>query len=428
MKRIAYIVFSFGIGYIVILSPRALYAQESGPLSPVVDEQAGDSVSAYELLRQRRNEASQDSNAPAPTPIPTPTAESINVPEPATPSPTPRSRFSLPPSTTRSRITDKTATRSTGTAPAITLEIPDPLEIDSASFSDSLDVTGKTSLGATSIAGPLTQDGTLLIDEGNSISVLGETLRLQNLGLGGIDFIDGKMTLDEDGNLSVAGNLDLGGSLNLDGDLYLNGRVSAASGLRTNVISPVGDSNLRIKLGAREASPSGFFQPESRLIVSNRKDEDRLAIDEGGDVSTLGKITSENLEVRNSAQTGDLNIEGNLEVSDRAEFSSLAADQYVRAGEVILDNGLKINRSTAKSGRDPGTGASAGQDQFPAGVFSYTIENTLVTEDSLIYLTARASLEGQTLFIRSILPGRSFTVSLDQPLEEPVPFNWLIIN
>jgi hypothetical protein len=282
-------------------------------------------------------------------------------------------------------------------------------------------VLGKTSLGPTTVSGPLTQDGTLILDDGNSINALGGTLYLQSLGLGEINFLAGKMGLDRDGNLALAGNLKLAG------DLKLGGSISA-SALTTDIISPLTDSDLRIQLGTPEVSPSGFFRPEGRLIVTNRKDEEQLYIDEGGDLSTLGKISSENVVVRNQASTGGLDVRRDLTVGGKAEFETLAAKQYIRSQEAILDKGLRINPSTAKPDREPGSGATVGQDTIPGGVFSYSIENTAVNQDSLIYLTPAASLEGQSLFVRSIVPSRSFTVGIDYPLASPVPFNWLIVN
>ncbi len=74
-------------------------------------------------------------------------------------------------------------------------------------------IYGVTTLAQTIIAGPVTQDGTFLIDDGNSINVLGGTLYIQNKGTGGIDLLAGKVTIDTLGNAVFEGNLTVKGAL-----------------------------------------------------------------------------------------------------------------------------------------------------------------------------------------------------------------------
>jgi hypothetical protein len=77
---------------------------------------------------------------------------------------------------------------------------------------DTLTVTGQTQLAQTQIAGTLSQDGTLVIDLGRQINVLGNTLYLQNDTLAGdaitrilLDVGSGALVVDRDGNVIVKG-------------------------------------------------------------------------------------------------------------------------------------------------------------------------------------------------------------------------------
>ncbi|KKU95326.1 MAG: Hemagluttinin family protein [Candidatus Gottesmanbacteria bacterium GW2011_GWA1_48_13] len=99
---------------------------------------------------------------------------------------------------------------------------------------DTLTVTGNSQLAQTQVAGTFSQDGTLVIDYGRQINVLGSTLYLQNDGLAGspdchsglsridsevagapqndtcgilVDIGAGTVTIDREGNLKITGTL-----------------------------------------------------------------------------------------------------------------------------------------------------------------------------------------------------------------------------
>ncbi len=97
---------------------------------------------------------------------------------------------------------------------------------------DTLTLTGNARLAQTQVAGTFSQDGTLIIDYGRQINVLGSTLYLQNDGLAGgcdqqdqqgetlgstqglslcgllVDIGSGKAIFDRDGNLKILGSLE----------------------------------------------------------------------------------------------------------------------------------------------------------------------------------------------------------------------------
>ncbi|MFA6454178.1 MAG: tail fiber domain-containing protein [Microgenomates group bacterium] len=81
-----------------------------------------------------------------------------------------------------------------------------------ATISDTFKSLGNTFLGNTTIAGDFNIDGTMSIT-GNSISTLGN-LFIQNGPLAGnVDFFNGKVVIDNQGNIKVGGNLEVAGAM-----------------------------------------------------------------------------------------------------------------------------------------------------------------------------------------------------------------------
>jgi hypothetical protein len=79
---------------------------------------------------------------------------------------------------------------------------------------------------------------------------------------------------------------------------------------------------------------------------------------------------------------------------------------------------------------------SAGTAQINANRTELTIRSSLVTENSLIYVTPKTSVPNQSVYLlrqtaedpsKSGIEG-SFTVGISQSINKKVPFNWIIIN
>jgi hypothetical protein len=243
-----------------------------------------------------------------------------------------------------------------------------------------LTVLGRTSLAQTVISGPLTQDGTLIFDEGNSINVAGGTLYLQNNG-GGIDLLAGKVTIDSLGNAIFSGDL------TVKGTLYAN-----------NVNT--GGENLTVVLGSNTA---GETAPESdvgqtsgfgKLIAMGNDDETVFSLDASGSAQFAGDISTEG-----SARVTQLNIARNIDGTDQ------------------LVNGILE------------TTASAGNAIIPTGETEVTIKSPFVTENSLIYLTPKGSTNNKVVYLKETDPtNKTFTIAIDQQITSDVNFNWWIIN
>lgn len=257
------------------------------------------------------------------------------------------------------------------------------------SFLEALEVLGASSLAATSVSGPLTQDGTLMLTEGRNIDVVGDALRLQSEGLGAIDFIAGKMKLDREGNLVVSGRLSVGG------------------GIEADFLSPLASDTVTVG---------------QNLVVEG--------VATVGDLHSQGEVKGRSLTV-----TEETNLAGPVTIqnSPLTIGGSLTASDYARVGDLIIDRGLKI--------LDQGQSGSAGTATIYAGTHQVVIANTRVNEKSRIFLTADFGSPGEigfqrgvslydspTLFISQKLPGSHFVVAVDQLLEEDLTFNWLMVN
>lgn len=70
---------------------------------------------------------------------------------------------------------------------------------------------------------------------------------------------------------------------------------------------------------------------------------------------------------------------------------------------------------------------TTGKAALPSGQKDITINNDMVLEKSLIFLTPTSPTQNRVLYISGQSPGR-FTVSLDAPISTPINFNWMISN
>ena len=119
-----------------------------------------------------------------------------------------------------------------------------------------LTVTGQSNLAATYVAGTFAQDGTLIIDYGRQINVLGSTLYLQNDPFAGspgstpigvepvlVDIGAGKVQIDKDGNLIIKGSLKAESVQTDNIFINVNGNDSSLVG---NAILQKGKTNLTV--------------------------------------------------------------------------------------------------------------------------------------------------------------------------------------
>jgi hypothetical protein len=72
--------------------------------------------------------------------------------------------------------------------------------------------------------------------------------------------------------------------------------------------------------------------------------------------------------------------------------------------------------------------SSAGTATIKAYHQEITIDNPLVTENSLIYITPAGPTNGQNPYLVRQVQGISFTVGISKIVDRDSPFNYLIIN
>ena len=103
--------------------------------------------------------------------------------------------------------------------------------LGNTTISGGITVAGQAYLSDTDVVGKLTVNNTITLSE-NAINVLGVStsndsvtggiLYLQNASQArGLDILDGKMTVDKNGNVSIAGDVTVGGDLNIEGAITI---------------------------------------------------------------------------------------------------------------------------------------------------------------------------------------------------------------
>ena len=172
------------------------------------------------------------------------------------------------------------------------------------------------------------------------------------------------------GGLSIMGGLVY---VDTDGNLKVKGNVSIFGQLAVNIISPL---------------------PTSDLVVNNASGSSVLSINQKGDIVASGSGTFSKLN-----------------------FSLIQPALAVSATEVIASS-------------------SAGAAKISSYQTEVTIRNALVTDKSVIYITPVGTPSAQSPFLMRQLPNEpalsgiegSFTVGVESPNKNPIPFNWLIVN
>jgi len=245
----------------------------------------------------------------------------------------------------------------------------DSLSAANAAFSQGLMVFGPTSLSDTSIVGQLSINGNLILAD-DSINVLGSDLNLQPLRQGGLSIMAGLIRIDTNGNLSVSGNADFAQNVTVKGNL--------AAG----IISPLPGSDLTINLASGSANGAN----NSKLVINNSGASSVLSVSQQGDIIASGAGTF-----------GKLNL-------------SLIQPAFAVSPTEVIASG------------------SAGTASINAHKTEVTIDNPLVTDKSLIYITPVSSTGNQVLFLQRQVPGESFTVGIENETQNAIPFNWIIVN
>jgi hypothetical protein len=253
-------------------------------------------------------------------------------------------------------------------AMASSWEITNPS--DDVKIESNVSILGVTTLAQTIVSGPLTQDGTLLVDNGNSINVLGGTLYLQNQG-GGLDLLAGKVTIDSLGNTVFEGNL------------------TVKATLFAGLVKPLDGGDLTIDLShsatnSAEPASVGF----GRLLARGTNGETVFSLDASGSAQFTGEVAAASFKIARDAVAAEPDIYGTIEAT-----------------------------------------ASAGLAKIPAGSYEVTIKSPYLKEKSLIYLTPIGSTANQVIYLARTNPDyQTFTAAIDGALTKDILFSWWIVN
>ena len=165
--------------------------------------------------------------------------------------------------------------------------------------------------------------------------------------------------------IDTSGNVKVSGNAEFAQDVTVGGKLSA------NVISPIPGNNLTLDTGS------------SSLEVRNASNAATLSLNNLGDIIASG-----------SGTFGKLNL-------------SLVQPVYALSSTEVVATG------------------SAGTASIRAYYTEVTIDNPLVTEKSLIYVTPKSN---QPVYLMRQVSGVSFTVGVQNPSLTDIPFNWIIVN
>jgi len=235
-----------------------------------------------------------------------------------------------------------------------------------ALVSENLLSLGTATFNELSVAGSLSL-GTTLTFNGSSINTLGVDLEINPLRQGNISFLGGLIKMDTDGNLEVSGNASFAQ------DVTVKGVLGA------NYISPLGDQNINIALNSQTNSAQKFQ-------IKNASGSAVLAVDQSGNISASGSGTFAKLNFNLVQQA--------LAVSDTESVATGSA------GTAILK-------------------------RYHTEI---TIDNSSVTDKSLIYITPVGDTQNMVISLLRQIPGQSFTVGISSPITKDILFNWIIVN
>lgn len=258
------------------------------------------------------------------------------------------------------------------------------LALDFATITSGLMVFGPASFSDIASSGQISVGGNLILASG-AINVLGRDLELQSLRQGNLSIMGGLLTIDTEGNLHAKGSADFAKDVTIKGNLY------------TNLIAPIPDSDLVMKLNSRNHAQETSNMPESAFIIADSSGSAKFRVNNIGDLVASGSARFLRL------MTNDLNL-----------VRSAQAD-------------TSITQTVASS--------SAGTATINKGQRERTIVSPYVTEHSLIYLTPTSETFEVTPYVArqtaedlQFTTRGSFTIQITRPVTGDINLNWWIIN
>jgi hypothetical protein len=193
-----------------------------------------------------------------------------------------------------------------------------------------------------------------------------------------INVLNGDLELQplRQGGVSIAGRqvyIDTNGNMSIQGNEVVTGTFAA------NLIAPIPNHDLTLKLD------NGNLKNPANFTMNNASNAAIFSVSQLGNLIASGEATINKL---------------NFHLTQPA--LALSTNEVIESG-------------------------SAGVATISANQSFIKIDNKLVTDKSLIYITAVGN-SGQSAFLLKQVPGQSFTVGIAQPSLYKTLFNWLIVN
>lgn len=124
---------------------------------------------------------------------------------------------------------------------------------------------------------------------------------------------------------------------------------------------------------------------------------------------------------------GNVAINADLFVAGKIEAESLRAKEVTTEKLVIAMEATPSAMLEATSSAVINTNSTAGKAVIPAGLSEITINNTNISDYTLVYVTPTSSTENNVLYVKSKEVGK-FVVGFTNPTDIDVTFNWWIIE
>jgi len=212
---------------------------------------------------------------------------------------------------------------------------------------------------------------------------------------------------------SVVGQLAIGGSLILaSNSINVLGSDLSLQPLRQGGLSIMAgiiyiDTNGNVKFG-NDATVNGTLYAGNISPITGKDLTIKLASD---------SANTQKIVVRGASNSAVFAIDnlGNIIASGAATISKLNINSIVAPALAVSPTEMTAT-------------GSAGVAKINAGRVEMTINNPLVTENSLIYITPTSNTQNQVLYLLRQIPGESFTVGIQNPSTIAIPFNWIIVN
>jgi hypothetical protein len=207
-------------------------------------------------------------------------------------------------------------------------------------------------------------------------------------------------------------------------DLLANGSIftPALSSFDTDLfIQPNGEKPVHILANLMTLYPDG------KVVVT-------------GDLIVTGNIYANNIDTRTATVSGTLAVgngelatdsasilalfNNNGDVVGSVDSSGAANFEQLTTGGLIIAAGIE-NNSTVSG--QTSSNSTIGTASIATGSAEITINNTNVTDNTLVYITPISNTDNQVLYVKSKQTGNGFTVAVSQPVTKETSFNfWLV--